>query len=151
MICSPKSPSSFRLHSDELVVSLGSTSAQILSISYMPLISPLAPATCDAYSTDDEDASKQQFQFESRVSVETAIPGMTLRNVLPEYQPPAGLHMLSSKQSLKDAGGDGSQQQQQQGGQQTSGGGAGQQAPAATTSSGAEGGAVRRRGKRGKP
>lgn len=91
-------------------MTLGSTSAQVLSISYIPLISPLAPATCDAYSKD-EDAAKQ-FQFESRVSIETAVPGMTLRNVLPDYQPPPGLHMLSSKQSLKDAGGDENQQQE---------------------------------------
>ena len=55
----------------------------------MPLVSPLAPATCDLYA---EDSSTHT--FDSRLSVETAVPAMTLRTILPDYQPPPGMKIL---------------------------------------------------------
>jgi hypothetical protein len=76
--------------SDEIVLTVGSKS-QVLSLAYMPLISPLAPTDCSSY---DKEENKQPFSFESRVHLETAVPGMTLRTVLPEYQPPPGLSAL---------------------------------------------------------
>ena len=83
----------FLAHSrDEISLTFG-RQGRVLSLSYMPLVSPLAPKTCD-----DQDMlpSPQQFAFQSRISYETAVPGMTLRAVLPTYQPPPGLKYISS-------------------------------------------------------
>ena len=95
--------------SDEFILTLGSRSAQILSLAYMPLVSPLAPATCAAYDQAALPPTKK-LSFESRVSTETAVPGMTLRTVLPDYKPPKGLNVLkgsstsSNQQGLGDDG-----------------------------------------------
>jgi len=57
---------------DEFVLQLQPGTAKALSLSYMPLISPLAPPTCDAY----HQSLPETLAFDSKVTWETAIPGM---------------------------------------------------------------------------
>jgi len=90
-------------YSDELVLMLGSR-ATVMSLSYVPLASPLAPPDCAVYRQDNDDENDSRARaFDSRLRTESAIPGMTLRTVLPDYQPPPGLHILK----VPSAGGGG--------------------------------------------
>jgi hypothetical protein len=77
---------------DEFVVTVNHD-ADIINMAYMPLVSPLAPSTCDSYS-DNSNESAATAEFSSKISLETATPGMHLRTVLPEYQPPTGMTLL---------------------------------------------------------
>jgi hypothetical protein len=89
--------------SDEFVVTLGSD-AQAISMTYIPLVSPLAPASCSHYEAADHD---KEFAFHSRLSAETTVPGMTLKTILPDYQPPPGLTFLKGAHlHVKEAMGD---------------------------------------------
>ncbi|GAX17993.1 hypothetical protein FisN_18Hh206 [Fistulifera solaris] len=88
---------------DEFVVTLGSD-AQAISMTYIPLVSPLAPASCSHYEAADHD---KDFVFHSRLSAETTVPGMTLKTILPDYQPPPGLTFLKGAHlHVKEAMGD---------------------------------------------
>jgi len=60
---------------DEFVLQLQPGTARALSLSYLPLVSPLAPPTCDAYQGKLPETT---LQFESKVSWETAVPGMVV-------------------------------------------------------------------------
>jgi len=74
----------------------------VISLAYSPLISPLAPKSCD-----DLPAPSQEIKFNSKVEYETAVPGMSLKTILPNYQPPPGLKFLSGKpKSPGTVGGD---------------------------------------------
>jgi hypothetical protein len=64
-------------------------------MAYMPLVSPLAPKTCDGLPVVSGEA-----KFTSRISYETAVPGMTLRTILPSYQPPPGLKMITKSKTV---------------------------------------------------
>lgn len=64
----------------------------MISLAYSPLVSPLAPKTCDELSTPS-DAIK----FNTNIAYEAAVPGMILKTVLPNYQPPPGLKFISDK------------------------------------------------------
>lgn len=77
-------------YSDEFVLTLGSD-AQAISLTYIPLVSPLAPASCSNYESGDHD---KEFSFNSRLSAEATVPGMTLKTILPDYQPPPGLSFI---------------------------------------------------------
>lgn len=80
---------------EELVISLG-PKASAISLTYIPLVSPLAPKSC-ADPFWDERAKNNNLQdqgWDSRISWETATPGMTLRAVMPSYRPPVGLKWL---------------------------------------------------------
>lgn len=61
---------------DEILFQLQQGTAHTLSITYMPLISPLAPTTCADYKSLPTAADG--LKFDSKVSWETAIPGMTV-------------------------------------------------------------------------
>ena len=63
----------------------------------MPLVSPLAPKSCDDLPPIADDSA---IEFSSRISYEMAMPGMTLRTVLPSYQPPPGLKFISKKKTV---------------------------------------------------
>ena len=87
---------------DEFVLQLQPGTAKALSLSYMPLISPLAPPTCDAYQSLPETLA-----FDSKVTWETAIPGMkvgapvgTADPTKPQghLKPPPGLHWIPGAQ-----------------------------------------------------
>jgi hypothetical protein len=85
--------------------------ANVLSLTYMPKISPLAPSTCDeypAYSNDDSGSGIQVPKLQSDVSWETDIPGMVLQTVLPKYNPPPGLKYIKSTGGGNSMGGGGS-------------------------------------------
>lgn len=94
--------------SDEFVVTLGSD-AQAISFAYIPLVSPLAPASCSNYESADHD---KEFAFHSRLAAETTVPGMTLKTILPDFQPPPGLSFIKGEH-LKDALGDQQKAQEQ--------------------------------------
>eukprot|EP00977_Amphora_coffeiformis_P009034 scaffold2046_cov171-Amphora_coffeaeformis.AAC.1 len=85
---------------DEITLSFGQQ-GHVISLAYSPLISPLAPKTCD------DLPAPQEIQFNSKVEYETAVPGMSLKTILPNYQPPPGLKFISSKhKSPGSVGGD---------------------------------------------
>ena len=69
--------------------SLGNKQDVLTSFAYTPLVSPLAPKTCDEYLEDDSEKS-----FSSRVSVQMDTPAMTLKAVLPQSKPPPGIKFV---------------------------------------------------------
>jgi len=91
---------------DEFAFTLDSK-GDILSFSYQPLVSPLAPPTCTDFSAQDEVLA-----LDSRFAYATTVPGMTLRNVLPEMKPPPGLKMIpgASNPNRQQQGGSGEKQ-----------------------------------------
>jgi hypothetical protein len=155
---------------DEIALTLG-PAGSIISISYDPMVSPLAPS-CRQLAENDSWPKKDT--FESKISFETSTPAMTLPTVLPHSKPPGGLKFFprSSNEAKSDPlnpegqeppksffqrywyifaafflvqlfqGGGGGGEQQGQTSQQQGGGVA---APAAAPS---PGGGARRRGKR---
>jgi hypothetical protein len=64
-------------------------------MAYTPLVSPLAPRTCDDLPPPP-DAKKA---FSTKVNYETASPGMVLRALLPSYQPPPGLKFIAAQKA----------------------------------------------------
>jgi hypothetical protein len=81
---------------DEIILTLGKD-ANVLSLTYMPKISPLAPSTCDEYPAySNEEGGIKVPALQSDVSWETDIPGMVLQTVLPKYNPPPGLKYIKS-------------------------------------------------------
>lgn len=71
---------------DEITLTLGPR-ATVLSISYTPLVSSLAPR-CSELSPP---AAGEEVTFDSRISYETSTPGMTVPLVLPATKPAPGL------------------------------------------------------------
>ena len=61
----------------------------------MPQVSPLAPKSCDHEVWETKLANNNLPDgWESRISWETATPGMALRPITPNYNPPPGLKWL---------------------------------------------------------
>jgi hypothetical protein len=158
--------------SDEVAVVLNSQ-AEPVSLSYTPLVSPLA-APCSELANLEELPS-----FTTKVTIEAAIPGMTVPPVLPQTKPQPGLKFFPrSKDAIpganpQEAGTTQSflmkywyillplfimgvfggaepqpQQQEQQGSQQQGSAGARAPAPAAAAAPPAAGAGKARRGKR---
>jgi hypothetical protein len=73
---------------------------QVLSMSYIPLVSPLAPKSCEELDPVPESA-----ELTSKISYETPTPGMSLRAVLAAEKPPPGLKFLQFKRSPNQGGG----------------------------------------------
>ncbi|KAL7565135.1 hypothetical protein ACA910_021516 [Epithemia clementina (nom. ined.)] len=95
---------------DELVLTFGRM-GHVVSMAYIPLISPLAPKTCNELPPLAASDDNKGIEFTSRISYETAIQGMTLKAILPNYSPPPGLKMISKKKTVsstatKEAPGD---------------------------------------------
>lgn len=66
--------------------------ASVVSMAYVPLVSPLA-SSCQEFQPSSEAKV-----FTSKISLETATPGMVLPAVLPtSTKPPPGLKLLKSK------------------------------------------------------
>lgn len=74
----------------------------MISVAYTPLVSPLAPKTCEDLPALSEESS---FQFTSKIEYETAVPGMVLKTILPNYQPPPGLKFIPGKKKGSAMGG----------------------------------------------
>jgi hypothetical protein len=104
---------------DEFVLQLQQGTAHALSMTYMPLVSPLAPATCAEYSS-----LPAEFKFESKASFDTAIPGMLVgkpppkepivptttttvgaKKVPPQNMHPPGLKWIPGASSRKQGAG----------------------------------------------
>lgn len=77
--------------------SMGDKQDALTSFAYTPLVSPLAPKTCDEY--EESDASKS---FSSRVSVSLDTPAMVLKAVLPQSKPPPGINFAKSAKGGAD-------------------------------------------------
>jgi hypothetical protein len=75
-----------------MVITLG-PHASAISLTYIPLVSPLAPKSCDHESWEERRANLPA-GWETKISWETATPGMVLRPVFPQYKPPPGLRWL---------------------------------------------------------
>jgi hypothetical protein len=102
---------------DEFVLQLQQGTAHALSMTYMPLVSPLAPATCAEYTS-----LPAEYKFESKASFDTAIPGMVVgkpppkepivpttaktagAKVPPQNMPPPGLKWIPGASSRKKGG-----------------------------------------------
>ena len=83
--------------SDEVAVVLNSQ-AEPVSLSYTPLVSPLA-VPCSELAKLEELPS-----FTTKVTLETAIPGMTIPPVLPQTKPQPGLKFFPrSKDAIPGA------------------------------------------------
>ena len=79
---------------DEIVLTLGPKAA-VISLTYIPLVSALAPKSCDHEMWETKLANNNLPEaWESRISWDTATPGMALRPVMPQYNPPPGLRWL---------------------------------------------------------
>jgi hypothetical protein len=76
---------------DQLVLTFGSN-GKVISMAYQPLVSPLASSTCEKTIPPDLVVPDT---FQSKLEYETAVPGMTLRTILPSYNPPPGLVFLT--------------------------------------------------------
>ena len=68
-------------------------------MAYSPLVSPLAPKTCDDLPAPSE------IKLNSKVDYEAAVPGMVLKSVLGNYQPPPGLKFIPTKNKAAGAAG----------------------------------------------
>mmetsp|Transcript_10120 Transcript_10120/g.29456 ORF Transcript_10120/g.29456 Transcript_10120/m.29456 type:complete len:277 (-) Transcript_10120:12-842(-) len=87
---------------------VGSNDADIISMSYSPLISPLAPKSCDEYSPEAlvANANQEAFTWTSKVEASLDTPAMTLRTVLPKLKPPPGLKWLQHPNARKGSAGE---------------------------------------------
>jgi len=92
---------------EEVTLHLNPT-ADLISISYKPLISPLAAKLCDPQKITTQD-QQPQLNFTTTVSLDSFTPSMTVPLVLPPYRPPADIKFFSSYRTRL------SQQQQQVG------------------------------------
>ena len=97
--------------------SLGDQQDPITSFAYTPLVSPLAPKSCDnKYETNDDDNNKIK-TFSSRVNVQLDTAAMALKNVLSQSKPPPGLAFMKQAQqpgeqgSSSNGGGGGDEEQ----------------------------------------
>jgi len=84
--------------------SLGDRQDPITSFAYTPLVSPLAPKSCD-YETNDDEKVKT---FSSKVNVQLDTPAMTLKNILSQSKPPPGLALMKQPQQQGGGGEKGS-------------------------------------------
>ncbi|KAL3934479.1 MAG: hypothetical protein SGBAC_009814 [Bacillariaceae sp.] len=86
---------------DEFQVTLPRTQeAQITSLAYLPLASPLAPKSCE-----ELDALTAPATFTSKVSLTLDKPGMILKAVLPTTKPPPGMKFIPHPDLKKNKAG----------------------------------------------
>ena len=83
---------------DEFQVTLPRTAEEITSISYTPLVSPLAPKTCQELIIPDS------ISLTSKVQATLDTPGLTLRAVLPHSKPPPGLKFMANPSNTAKRG-----------------------------------------------
>lgn len=89
------------IRSDEITLVFGQQ-GHVISLAYSPLVSPLAPKTCD-----DLETQTGEIKFNSKIQYITAVPGMYLKTILPSYQPPPGLKFIpGSSNKQKGLGGE---------------------------------------------
>ena len=71
---------------------MGNTGS-IISLSYKPLVSPLAPQ-CHDLKPLTELSKEREYTFTSSISYSTQTPGMTIPVVLPKSRPPPGYQWI---------------------------------------------------------
>lgn len=92
------------------MLTLGSN-GQVISLTYIPLVSPLAPPSCSDYDSSDH---QKTFTFHSRLAAETTVAGMTLKTILPDHQPPPGMSFMKGAHlHVKEPLGDQNKEQEQ--------------------------------------
>jgi hypothetical protein len=73
----------------------------ILSFAYTPLVSPLAPKSCDDYPALEDNVT---MSFQSKTSVKLDTPGMPLKSILPLSKPPPGLTFMKRPRDTSATG-----------------------------------------------
>jgi hypothetical protein len=108
---------------DEFVFNFQQGTGHVLSMSYIPLISPLAPKTCREYKTSSSSSSTdddKKYTLDSRIRWETSIPAMVVGKPpardAPKIKSPPGLKWLPglNKKDSPFLDDDKQKQQQQQ-------------------------------------
>jgi hypothetical protein len=67
-----------------------------ISLSYTPLVSPLAPSCAEIVA---HELKQEGLEFDSRISYETATPGMVIPPILPTTKPQPGLKFFPRSQT----------------------------------------------------
>mmetsp|Transcript_19575 Transcript_19575/g.24689 ORF Transcript_19575/g.24689 Transcript_19575/m.24689 type:complete len:343 (+) Transcript_19575:176-1204(+) len=80
---------------EQIELSLSQTGS-LLSMSYTPLVSPLA-AKCEELSP--LSSNDREYTFQTLLSYSTSTPGMTLPKILPKMRPPPGLNVIKQKRN----------------------------------------------------
>jgi len=88
---------------EEISLTLGHT-GDILSISYTPLVSPLAPACRSLSALSSAENASTDLKFTTTVNYETATSGMSVPLVLPQTRPPPGLQFYPRKDGSGQGG-----------------------------------------------
>ena len=89
---------------EELELTL-SESGSLVSVTYTPLVSPLAPSCASLSPLAETEGEVPEFQ--TSVSYETSKPAMTVPLVLPKVKPPPGLKLYPRKKPAAGTGGGG--------------------------------------------
>jgi hypothetical protein len=79
---------------EEIALSMSQTGS-LLSVSYTPLVSPLA-AQCHEL---DPFTREKEYKFQTLFSYSTATAGMALPKILPKMRPPPGLNAIKQKKN----------------------------------------------------
>jgi hypothetical protein len=87
---------------EELELTL-SESGSLLSVTYTPLVSPLAPSCASLAPLAEAEGAVPEFQ--TSVSYGTSKPAMTVPLVLPKVKPPPGLKLYPRKKPAAGIGG----------------------------------------------
>lgn len=88
---------------EEIALSMTQTGS-LLSVSYTPLVSPLA---AECHELQPLSSSNREFSFQTLISYATATPGMALPKILPKMRPPPGLQAIKFKKGSNGAPGSG--------------------------------------------
>jgi len=84
----------FVSYREEIILHFSPT-GEVISLTYTPLISPLAPKTCETLQIPDDKNKK--LEFSTSVSYELSFAGMMTPLILPSSRPPAqGLKFFPS-------------------------------------------------------
>lgn len=86
---------------EQIGLTLGNTGS-IISLSYKPLVSPLA-AQCHELNSFMESKQDKEYKFKTTVNYSIATPGIAIPTVLPNSNPPMGYDWI--KRSKKNVGG----------------------------------------------
>lgn len=100
---------------EEISLSMSQTGS-LLSLSYTPLVSPLAAQCHELQPLSSSTNNDREYKFQTLISYSTATPGMALPKILPKMKTPPGLNGIKHKRSNNS-----NPQQQQQDQGQTNG------------------------------
>mmetsp|Transcript_9543 Transcript_9543/g.14042 ORF Transcript_9543/g.14042 Transcript_9543/m.14042 type:complete len:308 (+) Transcript_9543:128-1051(+) len=89
---------------EEISLSIGHTGS-LISVSYKPIVSPLARPCSELPPMTS--ASNTEFIFQTTVKYTTATPGMTIPVIMPATRPPNGFGWIKRKSRPEVAGGTG--------------------------------------------